>query len=197
MEVHLVDQVVVDDREGADAGGGEDRQHRAAQTTGANHDGVRAREPRLRGVAEAGQDPLACVARGVRIGRSCHPAILPPIPGPGLGRPRRSYSATMSTGADPLTFCCLLWAQPGAADGLHAYEDVVLELFADHGAVVLERAIGDGADGQPVEVQILSFPHQAALDGYIADPRRTNRLGERDRVVARTEFFPVRRPQSK
>ncbi len=96
----------------------------------------------------------------------------------------------MSTGADPLTFCCLLWAQPGAADGLHAYEDGVLELFADHGAVVLERAIGDGADGQPVEVQILSFPHQAALDGYIADPRRTTRLGERDRVDRTHRVLP-------
>lgn len=95
---------------------------------------------------------------------------------------------------DELTFCCLLWAKPEALDGLHAYEDVVLALFADHGATVLERAFGGGADEQPAEVQLLRFPDQGALEAYLSDPRRTALLDERDRVVARTELFPVSRP---
>lgn len=100
----------------------------------------------------------------------------------------------MSDADDELTFCCLLWAMPGSIDGLHAYEDAVLALFADHGARVLERVFGDGADDQPVEVQLLRFPHRAALEAYTTDARRVALLGERDRVVARTELFAVHRP---
>ncbi|SFS09244.1 hypothetical protein SAMN04487846_2508 [Microbacterium sp. cf046] len=100
----------------------------------------------------------------------------------------------MPDSADELTFCCLLWATPDRIAELHAYEDAVLALFPDHGATVLQRAFGDGADDQPVEVQLLRFPDRAALDAYMADPRRTALLGERDRVLARTELFAVSRP---
>ena len=100
----------------------------------------------------------------------------------------------MPGAADQLIFCCLLWAKPDCIAGLHHYEDSVLALFADHGATVLERVFGDGANDQPVEVQLLRFPHQAALDAYTTDPRRVALLGERDRVVARTELFAVHRP---
>jgi hypothetical protein len=45
--------------------------------------------------------------------------------------------------------CVLLWAQPGARDGLIAYEDRVLSLVPDTVAGVLQRARSNGANGQP------------------------------------------------
>jgi hypothetical protein len=95
-------------------------------------------------------------------------------------------------GAVGLTLCVLLWARPGAGDGLIGYEDEVLGLVPGHGGRVLQRARGSGADGQPLEVQLLEFPSAAALDGYLADDRRTALAGERDRVIARTEVIEVR-----
>lgn len=72
-----------------------------------------------------------------------------------------------------------------------AYEDEVLALVTNHGAQVLQRVVGEGASGNPHEVQVYAFPDQAALDAYLADPRRLALAGTRDRVVARTELFPV------
>lgn len=91
----------------------------------------------------------------------------------------------------PVTLCCLLWAQPGLADELVAYESRVLALLAEHGATVLQRGRSDGAEGRPDEVQFYRFPSPAALDAYLGDPRRTELAGERERVVAHTELFPV------
>ena len=89
------------------------------------------------------------------------------------------------------TLCVLLWAQPGAQAALTAYEDRVLRLVPDHGGRVLQRGRGGGADGQPAEIQFLDFPSQAALDAYLADPRRTALAADRDRAVARTEIIDV------
>ncbi len=90
-----------------------------------------------------------------------------------------------------LRLCCLLWARPGLEKELSAYEDAVLALLPEYGGTVDRRAIGDGRDGQPNEVQLYRIPDRAALDGYLADPRRLALTGERDRVIARTELFPV------
>ena len=89
------------------------------------------------------------------------------------------------------TLCVLLWAQPGAQAALTAYEDRVLRLVPDHGGRVLQRGRGGGADGQPAEIQFLDFPSQAALDAYMADPRRTALAADRDRAIARTEIIDV------
>ena len=89
------------------------------------------------------------------------------------------------------TLCCLLWAAPGEEDALRRYEDAVLALVPEHGGTVVQRAVGDGSDGQPHEVQLLRFPDPAALDRYVADPRRQAMSDERDRVVARTDLFTV------
>lgn len=97
-----------------------------------------------------------------------------------------------TTGTDAMVLCCLLWARPGHEPDLTAYENRVLDLLADHGAEVLHRVIGDGRDGHPHEVQVYRFPGQESLDGYLQDPRRTALAAERDRVVARTDLFPVR-----
>jgi hypothetical protein len=91
-----------------------------------------------------------------------------------------------------VTLCVLLWARPGAEDGLIAYEDTVLELVPGHGGRVLQRARGSGADGQPLEIQLLEFPAAAALDAYMTDERRTSLAVERDRVISRTDVIPVR-----
>lgn len=90
-----------------------------------------------------------------------------------------------------ITLCCLLWAHPGAEEALVAYEDRVLALLPDHGITLELRAIGDGAPCRPLETQVYRLPSQAALEAYLADPRRTAHAAERDRVVARTELFPV------
>lgn len=102
------------------------------------------------------------------------------------------------TSAGPITLCCLLWAHAGLEDALTAYEDRVLALIGEHRAVVVERvvndtSIGSGSDSNPTEVQVYRFPDQASLDGYLADPRRAALAAERERVIRRTELFPVRR----
>ncbi|TWS23812.1 hypothetical protein FK268_14640 [Tsukamurella sputi] len=90
-----------------------------------------------------------------------------------------------------MQLCCLLWARTGLADALTAYEDAVLALLPEHGGTVVQRAIGEGVDGAPNEVQLYRFSSQESLARYLADPRRLALAGERDRVIARTELFPV------
>lgn len=87
--------------------------------------------------------------------------------------------------------CCLLWANPNAQKDLESYENKVLSFMPDVGAKVVQRVLSDGENGQPHEIQILRFPSNAALDAFVADPRRTALAETRDRVVAKTELFPV------
>jgi hypothetical protein len=98
--------------------------------------------------------------------------------------------------ASAIRVCCLLWAAEGQSSALHAYEDAVLALVPQHGGLLVDRELADGADGTPHEVQVFVFPDQVALDEYLADPARTARSDERDRVVSRTELFPVRVPRT-
>ena len=90
-----------------------------------------------------------------------------------------------------LTLCVLLWAQPGAEDGLTAYEDQVLALVPEHGGRVANRVRSSGSAGRPLEIQILEFASAQALDGYLADGRRQALAAERDRVIAKTEVIEV------
>ena len=90
-----------------------------------------------------------------------------------------------------LTLCVLLWARPGAEDGLIAYEDQVLRIAAEHRGRVLQRARSSG-DGQPLEIQTLEFPSAQALDDFMTDDRRQALAGERDLVISRTEIIEVR-----
>ncbi|MFZ1926298.1 MAG: hypothetical protein WAU42_09170 [Solirubrobacteraceae bacterium] len=87
--------------------------------------------------------------------------------------------------------CVLLWSRPGAEEALCAYENTVLGLMGDHGARVLQRMRTDGADGAPLEIQVLEFPSQSALDGYMQDERRTALASERDAAIARTNVLPA------
>jgi uncharacterized protein (DUF1330 family) len=90
-----------------------------------------------------------------------------------------------------LTLCVLLWASPGAGDGLIAYEDRVLRIVPEHGGRVLQRARGGGTAGQPLEIQLLEFPSAQALDAYMTDDRRQSLAGERDKVISKTEVIEV------
>ena len=87
--------------------------------------------------------------------------------------------------------CVLLWAQEGHELDLIAYEDTVLRLLTDHGARVLQRARTAASLDQPLEVQLLSFPSDDALQSYMSDARRTALSGDRDRAVAKTEVLRV------
>jgi uncharacterized protein (DUF1330 family) len=91
-----------------------------------------------------------------------------------------------------LTLCVLLWARPGAEDGLIAYEDQVLGLVPGHGGQVLQRARATGTGGQPLEIQLLEFPSARALDAFMTDGRRQSLAGERDRVISKTEVIEVK-----
>jgi hypothetical protein len=76
-------------------------------------------------------------------------------------------------------------------EALSAYEDSVLALACEHGGTVLQRARSNGSADLPREIQIYEWESQAAMDGYMSDPRRLALAGERERVVARTEILPV------
>jgi uncharacterized protein (DUF1330 family) len=94
----------------------------------------------------------------------------------------------------PLTLCVLLWAVAGQEGRLSAYEDEVLALIPEHGGAVVSRVRRVGADAdaeQPYEVHVIELPNQAAMDDYLADPRRTALASVREVVVARTEIIPV------
>lgn len=90
-----------------------------------------------------------------------------------------------------VTLCVLLWARPGAEDGLVAYEDRVLGIAAEHGGRVRQRARSSGTSGQPLEIQLLEFPSAQALEAFMTDGRRQSLAGERDRVIAKTEVIEV------
>lgn len=92
---------------------------------------------------------------------------------------------------ETLVLCCLLWAREGRATELGRYEDRVLEIVADHGGRVRQRAVGSGDDGRPHEVQLIEFASGGGLESFLHDPRRVALADERDRTVARTELFPV------
>jgi uncharacterized protein (DUF1330 family) len=77
------------------------------------------------------------------------------------------------------------------AEALIAYEDSVLALASEHGGTVLQRARSDGTDNQPLEIQLFEWESQAAIDGFMSDPRRTALADERDRAITRTEIVPV------
>jgi uncharacterized protein (DUF1330 family) len=90
-----------------------------------------------------------------------------------------------------VTLCVLLWAREGHEADLIAYEDKVLRLMPEHGGRVLHRARASGSGDEPLEVQLLEFPSEAALREYMDDARRTSLSHERERSIARTQVLRV------
>ena len=56
---------------------------------------------------------------------------------------------------------------------------------------VLSRVRTDGTGDHPLEVQLIEFASDDAMDGYLADERRLALGSLRDRAVARTETMRV------
>ena len=93
-----------------------------------------------------------------------------------------------------VNLCVLLWAHEGRDADLSAYEDQVLDLLAEHGGNVIQRAktvVRKGDDSEPTKVQLLRFASEAALDGYLQDARREALAGQRDAAVAMTEVMRI------
>jgi uncharacterized protein (DUF1330 family) len=90
-----------------------------------------------------------------------------------------------------VTLCVMLWARPGRADALVAYEDAVLELVAVHGGRVRARVRTDGTDEAPLEVHLIEFPSDDAFDAYMNDPQRQAMADARDRAIERTAVYRV------
>ncbi len=90
-----------------------------------------------------------------------------------------------------LTLCVLVWAHEACESDLVEYEDRVLRFLPDHGGRVLHRARTDGSPGEPLEVQLLELPSEAALHEYISDERRMMLADARDHSIARTQVLRV------
>lgn len=90
--------------------------------------------------------------------------------------------------ADRLTLCILLWAHDGKFEDLVSYEDTVLSLITEHGGHVLQRLRRLNDEG-PDEVQVIEFPSEEALNGYMNDDRRLELAATRENAVARTEIY--------
>jgi uncharacterized protein (DUF1330 family) len=90
-----------------------------------------------------------------------------------------------------VTLCVLLTAVPGHEHLLVEYEDQVLDLFAGHGARVLQRVRSLDVAQAPYEVQIIEFPSEAALEQYLQDPARAALIDLRDQAIASTEILRV------
>ena len=91
--------------------------------------------------------------------------------------------------------CVTLWPNPGHEQELADYEDSVLALLPEHRSRLVARVRAADAEatsavgeGHPYETQIIEIPDQAALDAYLADPRRVGSLDVRDRAIARTDI---------
>ena len=89
-----------------------------------------------------------------------------------------------------LRLCVLLWETPGQAEALEVYEDAVLPLLNEHSGRLVSRNTVVGRQAHdPLEVQTIEFDDQAAMDAYLADPRRSALDVDRRRAVARTQIL--------
>ena len=75
---------------------------------------------------------------------------------------------------DGLTIGFVGYATIEQADSASLFEDDVLALLPSHGAHVVYRGrrVAEQGAELPLEFHVLWFPSRAALDGYLADPRR-------------------------
>ena len=89
-----------------------------------------------------------------------------------------------------LRLCVLLREVPGQAAALHSYEDAVLALLSNHGASLRSRdVVDDRATGDPLEIQRIELPDEAALDAFLADPRRVAMDDRRRASIVKTQLL--------
>lgn len=97
--------------------------------------------------------------------------------------------------AAPLHLWVQIWLRTNDVDGFQAYERRAARVLARHGARI-ERAFRplDAAEDPalPFEIHLVSFPNQAALVAWQADPERAALQEERERLIARTTVIALR-----
>ena len=81
-----------------------------------------------------------------------------------IGHPARMRESRSRAQGGRRALCVLLWARPGADDGLVAYEDQVLGIAGGHGCRVLQRARSSGAGGGPL-IWALAVPMCVQIGG--------------------------------
>jgi len=87
--------------------------------------------------------------------------------------------------------CVQLWANPGQDSALIDFEDQVLALIPHHGGRVLQRVRRTEPSEEALEVQVISFPNDAAFEAYLADPERLALGNHREIAIARTVITRV------
>lgn len=93
---------------------------------------------------------------------------------------------TMSGAEKRLTLALIARIPAEGVAGFQAYEERVLPLLGSHGGT-LERRLRT-VDGR-VELHIVSFPSEAALASFRADPERTRTAPLLEASGARTELL--------
>lgn len=89
----------------------------------------------------------------------------------------------------PVCLVVSLWLNGDDVAGFEAFERAVAEIMVHHGGRI-ERVVRrlDPGDG-PFEVHVVTFPSDAALAEYRADPRLKELAPLREGVIARTEIW--------
>jgi uncharacterized protein (DUF1330 family) len=89
----------------------------------------------------------------------------------------------------PICLVVSLWLKGDDVGGFEAFERAAAGIMAKHGGriehVVRRSEPGDG----PFEVHVVTFPSEAALDAYRADPSFKELGSTRERVISRTEIW--------
>ena len=93
----------------------------------------------------------------------------------------------------PLRLCVLLWPKDGTELELRRYEDLVLPLLTEHeGRLISRETVCRTDDADPLEIQVIEFTDQIALDGYMADPRRRALEDQRALAIEKTQILSLR-----
>jgi len=89
----------------------------------------------------------------------------------------------------PVCLVVNLWLKGDDVAGFEAFERAAAEIMTKHGGriehVVRRSEPGDG----PFEMHVVTFPSEAALGAYRADPLLKELAPLRERVIARTEIW--------
>jgi len=87
---------------------------------------------------------------------------------------------------EPVTIAFVGYAAPDCVAAASAYEDDVLPLLADHGAVLgfRGRRRADQDPALPLEVHVIRFPSRASYAAFLADERRLALIEQHGDVFA-------------
>ncbi|MDZ4760653.1 MAG: hypothetical protein SGJ21_06235 [Alphaproteobacteria bacterium] len=87
-----------------------------------------------------------------------------------------------------------LWLRDGDVAAFESFEREAARLMTRHGGRI-EQPVrvtqGEGRD-DPFEIHVVSFPHAAGFETYMADPDVAGRKALRERVISRSEVLAGR-----